>query len=176
MHCHTCQTVEDVFQGRPGQRSQLYPDLVLGYFGSYEEFFIRPSELEEAMTEGMGSTVPPLRAFSRIEESDMIAKPDPKTFQILPWRPDERPVARMFCDILQPDGTPYAGDPRYALKRVLAKAAEKGYTSFLGPELEFFYFADNTGTEVLDEGGYFDSPPLDMANDLRRHTIFALRN
>ncbi len=139
-----------------------------------KSFAIRPSELEEAMTEGMGFDGSSIEGFARIEESDMIAKPDPTTFQILPWRPDEQPVARMFCDILQPDGTPYPGDPRYALKRMLAKAAEKGYTSYLGPELEFFYFADSTGTEVLDQGGYFDAPPLDMANDLRRHTIFAL--
>ncbi len=139
-----------------------------------KSFAIRPSELEEAMTEGMGFDASSIEGFARIQESDMIAKPDPTTFQILPWRPDERPVARMFCDILQPDGSPYPGDPRYALKRVLAKAAEKGYTSYLGPELEYFYFADNTGTEILDEGGYFDSPPLDMANDLRRHTIFAM--
>jgi glutamine synthetase len=106
----------------------------------------------------------------------MIAKPDPTTFQVLPWRPDEKPVARMFCDILQPDGTPYPGDPRYVLKRMLAKAAEKGYTNYLGPELEFFYFANNCGTEVLDQGGYFDAPPLDGGNDLRRATIFALES
>jgi glutamine synthetase len=80
----------------------------------------------------------------------------------------------MFCDILQPDGSPYPGDPRYALKRVLAKAAEKGYTYYVGPELEYFYFQDSGGTETLDAGGYFDAPPLDVANDLRRHTIFAL--
>jgi glutamine synthetase len=106
----------------------------------------------------------------------MIAKPDPCTFQILPWRPEEQPVARMFCDILQPDGSPYPGDSRYALKRMLAKAAEKGYTYYLGPELEYFYFSKNSGTEVLDQGGYFDAPPLDVGNDLRRHTIFALES
>jgi glutamine synthetase len=106
----------------------------------------------------------------------MIAKPDPITFQILPWRPEEKPVARMFCDILHPDGSPYPGDPRYALKRMLARAAEKGYTYYLGPELEYFYFADNTAPKVLDQGGYFDSPPLDLANNLRRQTIFAMED
>jgi glutamine synthetase len=141
-----------------------------------KSFSIRPSELEEAMTEGMGFDGSSIEGFARIEESDMIAKPDPSTFQVLPWRPDEKPVARMFCDILQPDGSPYAGDPRYALKRMLARAAEKGYTSYLGPELEYFYFANNRGTEVLDRGGYFDAPPLDGGNDLRRHTIFALES
>jgi len=144
--------------------------------GVLKSFSIRPSELEEAMTEGMGFDGSSIEGFSRIEESDMIAKPDPCTFQVLPWRPDEKPVARMFCDILLPDGTPYPGDPRYVLKRMLARAAEKGYTNYLGPELEFFYFANNRGTEVLDRGGYFDAPPLDGGNDLRRATIFALES
>jgi glutamine synthetase len=126
------------------------------------------------MTEGMGFDGSSIEGFARIEESDMIAKPDPATLQILPWRPEEKPVARMFCDILQPDGSPYPGDPRYVLKRMLAKAADKGYTFYLGPELEYFYFKNNQGTETLDEGGYFDAPPLDQAMDLRRHTIFAL--
>jgi glutamine synthetase len=144
--------------------------------GVLKSFSIRPSELEEAMIEGMGFDGSSIEGFSRIEESDMIAKPDPCTFQVLPWRPDEKPVARMFCDILTPDGTPYPGDPRYALKRMLAKAAEKGYINYLGPELEYFYFANNRGTEVLDRGGYFDAPPLDGGNDLRRATIFALES
>ncbi|HEY9073617.1 MAG TPA: glutamine synthetase family protein [Desulfobaccales bacterium] len=174
MHCHTCQTVEDVFKVVRDKEVSFIQIWFTDILGVMKSFAIRPSELEEAMTEGMGFDASSIEGFARIQESDMIAKPDPTTFQILPWRPDERPVARMFCDILQPDGTPYAGDPRYALKRVLAKAAEKGFTSFLGPELEYFYFADNTGTEVLDTGGYFDSAPLDMANDLRRHTIFAM--
>ena len=174
MHCHTCQTVEDVFKVVRDKEVSFIQIWFTDILGVMKSFAIRPSELEEAMTEGMGFDASSIEGFARIQESDMIAKPDPTTFQILPWRPDERPVARMFCDILQPDGTPYPGDPRYALKRVLAKAAEKGYTSFLGPELEYFYFADNTGTEVLDTGGYFDSAPLDMANDLRRHTIFAM--
>ena len=95
------------------------------------------------MTEGMGFDGSSIEGFARIEESDMIAMPDPTTFQILPWRPDEQPVARMFCDILQPDGTPYPGDPRYVLKRMLAKAAEKGYTSYMGPELEYLLFSKN---------------------------------
>ena len=95
------------------------------------------------MTEGMGFDGSSIEGFARIEESDMIAKPDPTTFQLIPWRGGERPVARMFCDILNPDGTPYEGDPRYVFKRVLKKVADKGYTFFIGPELEYFYFKDN---------------------------------
>jgi len=169
-----CQTVEDVFQTVKDKQISFIQIWFTDILGVLKSFAIRPSELEEAMTEGMGFDGSSIEGFSRIEESDMIAKPDPTTFQILPWRPDDQPVARMFCDILQPDGSPYPGDPRYVLKRMLAKAAEKGYTYYTGPELEFFYFADNEGTEILDRGGYFDTTPLDRGNDLRRETIFAL--
>jgi glutamine synthetase len=107
----------------------------------------------------------------------MIAKPDPTTFQFLPWRPGDRPVARMFCDILEPDGSPYEGDPRYVFKRILKKAAGRGYTLNLGPELEYFYFESSNGEpKVIDRGGYFDTRPLDMGSDLRRETIFALQD
>jgi glutamine synthetase len=176
VHCQTCQTTEDVFRIVRDKEVSFIQIWFADILGVLKSFSIRPSELEEAMTEGMGFDGSSIEGFARIEESDMIAKPDPTTFQILPWRPEEKPVARMFCDILQPDGSPYAGDARYALKRMLAKAAEKGYTYYLGPELEYFYFANSAGTEVLDQGGYFDSPPLDMANDLRRHTIFSLES
>jgi len=169
-----CQTVEDVFQTVKDRQISFIQIWFTDILGVLKSFSIRPSELEEAMTEGMGFDGSSIEGFSRIEESDMIAKPDPTTFQILPWRPDDQPVARMFCDILQPDGSPYPGDPRYVLKRMLAKAAEKGYTYYTGPELEFFYFADNESTEILDRGGYFDTTPLDRGNDLRRETIFAL--
>ena len=143
--------------------------------GILKSFAITPSELEEALSEGMGFDGSSIEGFARIEESDMIAKPDPTTFQFLPWRPKDRPVARMFCDILEPDGSAYEGDSRYVFKRVLAMAAEKGYTFYLGPELEFFYFENNENPKILDKGGYFDTGPLDMGRDLRRETIFALQ-
>jgi glutamine synthetase len=176
VHCQTCQTIEDVYKIVRDKEISFIQIWFADILGMLKSFSIRPSELEEAMTEGMGFDGSSIEGFARIEESDMIAKPDPATFQILPWRPEEKPVARMFCDILQPDGSPYPGDPRYALKRMLAKAAEKGFTYYLGPELEYFYFASNKAPETLDEGGYFDSPPLDLANNLRRQTIFALED
>jgi len=123
----------------------------------------------------MGFDGSSIEGFARIEESDMIAKPDPTTFQFLPWRPKDRPVARMFCDILNPDGSPYEGDPRYALKRALKKAADLGYTFYAGPELEYFYFENNEAPKTIDKGGYFDTRPLDLGSDLRRDTIFALQ-
>lgn len=142
--------------------------------GQIKSFAITSEELDTAFDEGMGFDGSSIKGYARIDESDMIAKPDPATFQLIPWRPKEKAVARMFCDILNPDGTPYEGDPRYALKRNLERLKEKGYTLYLGPELEFFYFKDDKSTQVLDEGGYFDLTTLDAASDLRRETVLAL--
>ncbi len=145
--------------------------------GMLKSFAISPAELEGAFEEGMGFDGSSIEGFARIEESDMVAKPDPNTFAILPWRASAgMNVARMFCDILNPDGTPYKGDPRYALKRNLKKAEEMGFTFYVGPELEFFYFKNSSSTEILDHGGYFDLTPLDVASDLRKDTILALES
>jgi glutamine synthetase len=146
---------------------------ILGFLKS---FAITVEELELSMTEGQGFDGSSIEGFARIDESDMVAMPDPSTFVLLPWRPTEGgAVARMFCDILQPDGTPYAGDPRYILKRAMKKAADLGFTYYVGPELEYFYFKDKNGTETLDEGGYFDLTPLDVATSMRRDTILVLK-
>ena len=142
--------------------------------GQIKSFAITSEELEGAFDEGMGFDGSSIKGYARIDESDMIAKPDPSTFQFIPWRPKEKAVARMFCDILNPDGSPYEGDPRYALKRNLERLKKHGYTFYLGPELEFFYFKNSKGTEVLDEGGYFDLTTLDAASDLRRETVLTL--
>jgi glutamine synthetase len=142
--------------------------------GQLKSFAIPPEELEGAFSEGMGFDGSSIKGFARIDESDMIAKPDPNTFAILPWRPKEKAVARMFCDILQPDGSPYEGDSRYILKRNLERLKEKGYTFNVGPELEYFYFKSSSSPEVLDVGGYFDLTTLDAASDLRRDTILNL--
>jgi glutamine synthetase len=145
---------------------------ILGFLKS---FAITPEELEGALNEGMGFDGSSIQGFARIDESDMVAVPDPNTFAIIPWRPKETPVARMFCDIIEPDGTPYKGDPRWVLKRNLKKASDMGFTYYVGPELEFFYFKSSDGKpEVLDKGGYFDLTPLDAASDLRRETVVTL--
>jgi glutamine synthetase len=172
MLCKTNKDVMKIVRDRNVSFIQIWFTDVLGMLKS---FAITPSELEGALMEGMGFDGSSIEGFARIEESDMVAKPDPTTFQFVPWRPKERPVARMFCDILQPDGTPYEGDPRYVLKRMLRKAAEWGYTYYVGPELEFFYFKDDESTQIIDKGGYFDTPPLDIGGDLRRETIFTLQ-
>lgn len=142
--------------------------------GQLKSFAVHVNELETAFEEGMGFDGSSIKGFARIDESDMVAIPDPTTFVLLPWRPKEKAVARMFCDIYNPDGTPYQGDPRYALKRALEKMKKMGFTNFyLGPELEFFYFKSNKSPEFLDTGSYFDYP-TDAAEDLRRDTILAL--
>ena len=142
--------------------------------GMLKSFAVTDTELENAFAEGMGFDGSSIDGFTRLEESDMIAIPSPESFQVLPWRPTEQGVGRMFCDIVTPDGKPFDGDPRYALRRMTDKAAELGYTMYVGPELEFFYFADDQDTEVLDNGGYFDLTPLDIASDLRRETVLTL--
>ena len=141
--------------------------------GMLKSFALPVEELEFAFEEGMGFDGSSIKGFARIDESDMIARPDPSTFALLPWRPVEKAVARIFCDIYEPDGTPYKGDPRYVLRRTLENAKNKGFTFYVGPELEYFYFKNDKSTETLDEGGYFDYP-LDAAEDLRRDTILAL--
>jgi len=142
--------------------------------GQLKSFAVPVEELEIAFEEGMGFDGSSIKGFTRIEESDMIAIPDPTTFALLPWRPKEKAVARMFCDIYNPDGTPYQGDPRYVLKKNLEIMKGMGFTNFyIGPELEFFYFKNDNGTEILDRGSYFDYP-MDAAEDLRRETIFCL--
>jgi glutamine synthetase len=144
--------------------------------GQLKSFAITSEELDTAFDEGMGFDGSSIKGYARIDESDMLAKPDPTTFQLIPWRPKEQAVGRMFCDIMNPDGTPYEGDPRYALRRNLARLKEHGYTFNLGPELEFFYFEDSNGTKVLDKGGYFDLTTLDAASDLRRETVLTLED
>lgn len=171
-----CKTSEDVFRIVADKNVSFIQFWFTDVLGVLKSFAVTPSELNSGLIEGMGFDGSSIEGFARIEESDMIAKPDPTTFQLVPWRDKERPVARVFCDILNPDGTPYEGDPRYVLKRLLKETADQGYTFYVGPELEYFYFRDNKGTQIIDKGGYFDSRPLDAGSTLRRETIFGLQS
>ncbi|MGD9935501.1 MAG: glutamine synthetase family protein, partial [Dehalococcoidia bacterium] len=141
--------------------------------GSLKSFANTVEELEKALDGGMGFDGSSIEGFARIDESDMLAIPDPSTFQLVPWRPREQGVARMFCDIYRPDGQPFEGDPRYVLKRQLKRAADLGFTFYVSPELEYFYFRSSAGTEPLDRGGYFDQV-ADAGTDLRRDTVLTL--
>ena len=147
--------------------------------GQLKSFSINASELDDALEGGMGFDGSSITGFNPIEESDMIAMPDPSTFTILPWRPEEKPTGRMFCDIQVPGGEPYEGDPRWILRRALERARAMGFETYnVGPELEFFYFKEARPAggipEVLDEGGYFDLTTLDAGSDVRRDTVLAL--
>lgn len=142
--------------------------------GNLKGFAITVEELEDALDRGVGFDGSSVEGFARIDESDMIAMPDPSTFRILPWRPRENAVARMFCDILTPEGEPFEGDPRFVLKRNVERAAKLGFTFYVGPELEYFYFKDSSNPELLDQGGYFDQIPMELASDLRRETVIML--
>lgn len=139
--------------------------------GHLKSFSITASEVADALDDGMGFDGSSITGFNAIEESDMVAIPDPGTFRVLP----DGQAARMICDIVTPDGAPYDGDPRYALRRALERMRAMGFDTFnVGPEAEYFLFKDEHGTETLDEGGYFAQTTMDAATNVRRDTIRAL--
>jgi glutamine synthetase len=149
---------------------------VLGFLKSVA---VAPAELEGAFAEGIGFDGSSIEGFARVHESDMLARPDPATFQVLPWRGEAPGTARMFCDILLPDGSPSYADSRHVLRRALQRAADQGFTFYTHPEVEFFLFRDRpepgrmTPTPV-DAGGYFDHTPHDVGHDFRRTAITML--
>ena len=149
-----------------------FTDLV----GRLKSFAITRAELAEALERGMGFDGSSVTGFNAIEESDMIAMPDPTTFRVLPWRSGESAVARMICDIRTPEGEPYFADSRHVLRRALERMRALGFDAFkVGPELEFFYFRLEDGRPVpLDAGGYFEETTLDASADLRKRTVLAL--
>ncbi len=142
--------------------------------GTLKSFAITPAELEGALEEGMTFDGSAIQGYSRVQESDMLALPDPGTFEIVPWRGEDAPVARMFCDIKHLSGEPFEGDPRQVLKRNLDRAREKGFTFYTAPEMEFFIFESADRPEPIDDAGFFDLTELDMVSDLRRQTIVTL--
>ncbi len=150
---------------------------VLGFLKSVA---VAPAELEGAFAEGMGFDGSAIQGFARTNEADMLAKPDPSTFAVLPWRAEAAGAARMFCDILMPDGSPSYADPRHVLKRALNKAGELGFTFYTHPEIEFFLFSDVPGGGAepvpVDSGGYFDHVPHSQGQDFRRAAITMLES
>jgi len=145
--------------------------------GQLKSFAISPAELEGAFDEGMGFDGSAIDGFSRVQESDVLARPDPNSFEILPWADSYGTSARMFCDITNIDGTPFEGDPRQVLRRNLDKARERGFSFYAAPDMEFFYFASSDPSEPpkpLDQASYFDLTTADVASDLRQRTIHTL--
>ena len=145
--------------------------------GTLKSVAVAPAELEGAFAEGLGFDGSAIEGFARVYESDMLAKPDPATFAILPWRSESPGVARMFCDILMPDGSPSYADPRYVLKRTLSRAADMGFTFYTHPEVEFYLLRhqpDEGPPEPIDRYGYFDNSPQSVGYDFRRQAITML--
>src|SRR3954466_13891019 len=156
-------------------------DYVLFWFtdleGHLKSFAITPSEMQGALDDGMGFDGSSITGFNAIEESDMVAIPDPTTFRIMPGGDGEAVVARMICDVVTPDGEPYEGDPRHVLRRALDRMRSLAFDTFnVGPELEYFLFKDDESTQPLDEGGYFAMTTMDAASDLRHDTVKALES
>jgi len=149
---------------------------VLGFLKSVA---VAPAELEGAFAEGIGFDGSAVEGFARVYEADMIAKPDPSTFQLLPWR-GESGVGRMFCDILLPDGSPSHADPRHVLRRALGRAADLGFTFYTHPEIEFFLLREKPEPgdkpRPIDSGGYFDHTPHSIAHDFRHVSIQMLES
>ncbi|MFH2055625.1 MAG: glutamine synthetase family protein [bacterium] len=144
--------------------------------GQLKGMSITRSEIEEVLEQGQGFDGSSIEGFVRIEESDLMARPDLQTFRIFPWEVGGERVAMMFCDIETPEGQPYEGDPRWVLRRALQKAKDKGFTFFVGPELEFFYFRKNGEAEVLDAAGYFDYSTTDIGTRTRKKAVVALES
>jgi glutamine synthetase len=144
--------------------------------GLAKGFSITPAELENALEEGMTFDGSAIDGFSRVQESDVLAKPDPRTFQILPMQHSDELVAKVVCDILNLDGSPFEGDPRQVLRRSLDRAREAGFTFYAAPEIEWFYFADDDPGDLqpLDKGSYFDLTVADLSTDLRKRTVLTL--
>ncbi|MDP9453772.1 MAG: glutamine synthetase family protein [Actinomycetota bacterium] len=145
--------------------------------GTPKSFSITPVELETALEEGMTFDGSAIEGFSRVQESDVLAKPDPKTFQILPLHNGNAPMARVFCDVINLDGTPFEGDPRNVLRRTLERARERGFSFYAAPEVEFFYFGDDDPgrpPKLLDRGSYFELSVADLTTDLRKQTVLTL--
>ena len=142
--------------------------------GHLKGFAITVEDLEDAIEQGVGFDGAAIEGFARIDESDMRAFPDPTTFTLLPWRPRQNAVARMFCDIRTPSGEPFIGDPRYALKRNLERLAKDGYSYYVGPDLDFFYLKGPESAVPLDQQGYYDQVSSYPAADLRRDTVLKL--
>jgi len=147
---------------------QLWFTDLLGNLKSIE---IPASSVGTALTEGIGFDGSSIHGFARIDESDMVARPDPETFVVLPW---DRTVARVICDIRRPTGEPYEGDPRWVLKRALERAGALDLTMSVGPELEYFYLRSDEAADGLDVAGYFDLSPPDVASQIRRETVVAI--
>jgi len=169
------KTAKDVVKFCEDRDVELIQLWFVDILGQLKAVSITRHELATALAEGAGIDGSSVEGFARIFESDLIAMPDVSTFQLLPWKVNDEPVGRLICDVLNPDGSPYAGDPRGVLKRLVKKLEKRGMTAYLGPELEYFYFKSMKDRTLLDAAGYFDQVPDDIGTELRSRTVEALQ-
>ncbi|GAB4323580.1 MAG: type I glutamate--ammonia ligase [Candidatus Zixiibacteriota bacterium] len=168
------KTKDDVLSALDANNVRYVRLLFTDILGQMKGMSITRSEIEAVLEDGQGFDGSSIEGFVRIEESDLMAMPDLRTFRVIPWEIAGERIALMFCDIFNPDGTPYAGDPRHVLKRALERAEKMGYTFYAGPEIEYFYFRDSSKTEILDRDGYFDFSTVDEGTKLRKRTVVSL--
>ena len=170
------KTREDIIRMIDDQNVRYIRLWFTDILGQLKGMSITRAELEEVIDNGQGFDGSSIQGYVRIEESDLMAWPDFRTFRIIPWDIGGERVAMMFCDIKNPDDTPYEGDPRYILKKLVEKGNEQGFTFNVGPELEYFYFRTNGDLEFMDAGGYFDYSTIDIGTILRKKTCRHLEN
>jgi glutamine synthetase len=168
------KTREDVLRLIDENEVQYVRMCLTDILGRIKGMDITRSEIEAVLDQGQGFDGSSVQGFARIDESDLMAIPDPKTFRIMPWEIDGMRVALMFCDIQTPDGKPYEGDPRWILQKTLKKLTDKKQTFYVGPELEYFYFKNSNGPEIIDNNGYFDYMSEDLGTQVRTKTVSAL--
>jgi glutamine synthetase len=171
---------EDIFRMIDEQDIRFIRLQFTDIFGTLKNVAITPGQLEDALAGDCMFDGSAIEGFARVEESDMMLRPDLDTFVIFPWRPQQGKVARLICDVYSPDGKPFAGDPRLILKKVQAEAAAMGYTLNVGPECEFFLFQpDEQGRPApisQDQGSYFDLEPIGQGEDVRREAVMSLED
>ena len=167
----TDATVDGVLRRVKDEQVQFVQLWFTDLLGNLKSIEIPASAADTALAEGIGFDGSSIHGFARIDESDMIARPDTQTFAVLPW---DRTVARVICDVLKPGGEPYEGDPRWVMRRAFERAASLDLTMNVGPELEFFYLKSHDEIDGLDAAGYFDLSPPDVASEIRRETVLAI--
>ena len=168
------KTKEEVLATLDANKVRYIRLLFTDILGHMKGMSITRSEIEAVLDDGQGFDGSSIEGYVRIEESDLMAVPDLETFRIIPWEVSGEKVALMFCDIFNPDGTPFEGDPRYVLRRAVEQVGERGFKFYCGPELEFFYFRDSKSAEALDHDGYFDYSTVDEGTMLRKKAVVSL--
>jgi len=171
----TLKTAKDVVKFCEERGVEMIHMWFVDILGQLKAVAITLRELSVALAEGVGIDGSSVEGFARIYESDLVAMPDISTFQLLPWKVNGENVGRVICDVFNPDGSAYMGDTRGVLKRMGKKLEKEGYTAFMGPELEYFYFKSLKERTLLDAAGYFDQVPDDLGTELRSRTVEALQ-